>query len=95
MRRDGLQSNFTDGTRVLLNGDAAGTVKAYATVTTPAVFGAPVLKNGQLTITWTGTGVLQESSDLQHWTDVPGQPTSPYTAPVGTAPGGKYYSIRQ
>ena len=30
-----FQSNFTDGNRVLLNSDTAGTVKAYATVTSP------------------------------------------------------------
>jgi hypothetical protein len=73
-------------------------VKAYSTytpVSTPPVFGAPTVSGGQLTITWTGTGVLQESSDLKNWTDVSGQPTSPYTTPVTTGAGGKYYSIRQ
>jgi hypothetical protein len=90
-----FQSNFTDGARVLLNSDTAGTVKAFATLSTPAVFGPPTLSGGQLTITWTGTGVLQESSDLKNWTDVPGQPNGSYTVPVGTAAGGKFYRIKQ
>jgi len=51
---------------------------------------------GQVTITWSGSGVLQETADLQSsgtvWTDVAGNPTSPYTfTPTGEK---KFYRLR-
>jgi len=38
---------------------------------------------GQVTITWVGDGILQETTDLENggttdWSDVDGNPTSPY-----------------
>jgi hypothetical protein len=52
---------------------------------------------GQVTISWTGGGVLQEATQLTNgatvWTDVPGNPSSPYTfTPTGQM---KFYSLRQ
>jgi hypothetical protein len=49
-------------------------------------FSAPTLTGGQVTITWTGAGKLQQAADLKSWTDVAGNPTSPYTVPVTSAP---------
>jgi hypothetical protein len=36
----------------------------------------PVLSGGQLTISWSGPGTLQESTDLENWTDVIGNPSN-------------------
>jgi hypothetical protein len=52
---------------------------------------------GQVTISWTGGGVLQEATQLINggtvWTDVAGNPSSPYTfTPTGQI---KFYSLRQ
>ena len=49
-------------------------------------FNAPTLSGGQVTITWTGSGKLQQAADLTGWTDVAGNPASPYTVPVASAP---------
>lgn len=43
--------------------------------------GLPVVANGNVSITWGGAGKLQQSDDLQTWTDVPGNPASPYVTP--------------
>ena len=57
-----------------------------------ARFNAPVLAGGQVVISWTGTGVLEESSDLTTWTAVAGNPASPYQA---ATPGTrKFYRIQ-
>jgi hypothetical protein len=50
-------------------------------------FNAPTLAAGKVTITWTGTGTLQESTDLKVWTAVAGNPASGYsiTPTAGTA----------
>ena len=88
------QGNFANADRVLLNSDGAGLVKAYTTITVPTQFDPPTLSSGQVTIRWTGTGVLQESTNLSTWTDVPGQPASPYNVTVGTSPGAKFYRVR-
>jgi hypothetical protein len=53
---------------------------------------------GQVTISWSGGGVLQEATQLLDggatvWSDVPGNPSSPYTfTPTGEK---KFYSLRQ
>ena len=46
---------------------------------------------GNLTVTWTGCGLLQESSDLTNWTDLPGV-SSPYTTPATAA--RKYFRVQ-
>lgn len=53
---------------------------------TPPVFAAPTLSNGNLTVTWTGGGTLQEASSVSGpWADVPGNPSGTYTAPATAA----------
>lgn len=88
-----FQGNFTNADRLLIN--AAGTVKAFTTISAPLAFTGATLNNGQLTITWSGTGTLEESGNLANWTTVPGNPSGTYTTPVGTTPGGKYYRLKQ
>lgn len=70
-------------------------LSAYAPVP-PAKFATPTYNptTGQLTITWTGTGVIEQSADLKTWAPVTGNPTSPYTVNVGGA-SHLFYRIRQ
>lgn len=68
-------------------------LKAYRIVNEPPVFGNPTLAGGNVTITWTGGGTLQESVDLQSWTNVAGSPTSPYQAPVSAAAPAKFFRL--
>ena len=51
------------------------------------------VSGGSITIQWSGVGVLQQSSDLVDWTDLPAA-TSPYTAQVSASPK-KFYRVRQ
>jgi len=60
----------------------------------PPKFNNPVLSGGQVTITWTGTGTLLESTNLVNWTLVPGNPTSPYVASASSA-ARKFYRLQQ
>jgi hypothetical protein len=59
---------------------------------------APVLSftiaGNQLTLSWLGNGILQETTGLSSpsWTDVPGGASSPVTVTIGT--GSKYFSLR-
>ncbi len=59
-----------------------------------AKFGSIQLTGGNVQITWTGAGTLQESSDLKAWSDVAGTPTSPYSVAPGTG-GPKFYRLAQ
>jgi hypothetical protein len=68
-------------------------LSAYLPLPAPQ-FNAPVLSGGQLTISWTGTGTLLESSDLMTWTPVPGNPSSPYTVNVSSSPLKFYRLVR-
>jgi hypothetical protein len=45
-----------------------------------------------LQISWTGCGVLQWTSHLVEWADVPGAPTSPY--PAGAPVDTRFYRLR-
>ena len=45
-----------------------------------------------LQISWTGCGVLQWTSNLLHWADVPGVLASPYD--VGSAVDTRFYRLR-
>jgi hypothetical protein len=70
---------------------AGSFLSAYAPVTAPR-FNTVVRNGGQLTISWTGTGTLQESSNLATWTPVAGNPASGYT--VTPAPGStRFYRL--
>ena len=57
-------------------------------------FGPVTLTAGQVTISWTGSGTLQESIDLKTWTNVPSAPGSPYSASVSAA-AVKFYRLTQ
>ena len=59
----------------------------------------PVLKNGQLTISWTGTRTLLQSTNvalpMSQWTAVPGNPTSPYQVTPAAAGPRWFYRLKQ
>jgi len=67
--------------------------------TAPPNFNPPVLKNGQLTISWTGTGTLLQSTNVTlpmgQWATVPGNPTSPYQVTPATAGARLFYRLKQ
>jgi hypothetical protein len=90
------------GVRSLVGGEQDGSVPAFRTRTvaepeipvgTEAEFEQPTLADGQVTLTWTGTGTLQESSDLTNWSDVSPQPTG-NTLTVTPEAGAKAYRIQ-
>jgi hypothetical protein len=58
-------------------------LKAYAQVP-PPVFNTPTYNpgTGQLTVSWSGVGTLQQSANLVSWTPVPGNPPSPYVVNI-------------
>jgi hypothetical protein len=89
--------NPTTGVRVLINDpNSTNAIRAYLSASNPArpQFARPSLQNGQLTITWTGGGILQESTDLHTWTVVPGSSASTYSVSIGTA-SSKFYRVMQ
>ena len=52
----------------------------------PPVLALPTLSGGNLTVTWTGGGKLQEADDVAGpWTDVPGNPAGTYVTPATAA----------
>jgi hypothetical protein len=65
-----------------------GSAAVSAPKLNPAVF-----KNGQVTISWTGTAALFESTDLKSWTAVAGNPASPFV--VTPSGGAKFYRLQQ
>lgn len=58
-----------------------------------ARFNPPTITGGQVIISWTGSGVLQESNDLSTWTTVGGNPASPYA--TAAADAKKFYRLTQ
>jgi len=86
-----------DGTRSLINqGSDANAILAFrarTAVVPPAVFNPPVLSGNSVTLSWTGSGVLEEASTLSGpWTAAPSQ-SNPQAVPVGD--GLKVYRIFQ
>ena len=67
-------------------------LSAYASLPAP-VFGQPVVSSGNITITWSGLGKLQESTDTKTWSDVAGNPASGYTTPATSSK--KFYRLVQ
>ncbi|HEY3861723.1 MAG TPA: LamG-like jellyroll fold domain-containing protein [Verrucomicrobiae bacterium] len=67
-------------------------LSAYAPVAQPK-FNAPALAGGILTLNWSGPGTIQQSADLIHWTNVPGNP-SPLVVNVSSATA-TFYRIVQ
>src|SRR5437773_1813613 len=85
-----------DGTRILLNDtsnpDSLRTFRARTFVQQP-VFNAPALAGGLVTISWTGSGTLQETTSLGgSWSTSPSQ-DNPQTVPATS--GNKFYRIEQ
>jgi hypothetical protein len=82
-----------DGSRALVNGTQTGSLKSFRTRTVPepeipvggdATFAPPTITDGQVNLSWEGTGTLQESIDLINWTDSANQANPQTVAPVGT-----------
>ncbi len=90
------------GARVLINDPANAAVGLTAFRTAPAVqepseatFNAPTISGGQVTLTWTGAGTLQESANLTDWSDVSPQPgAQSYTVTPDGASPVKFYRIQ-
>lgn len=57
-------------------------------------FDPPVLNGSTLTITWTGSGTLQEATVLSQWTDVTPQPAGNSHSVDVTAAVAKFYRLR-
>jgi hypothetical protein len=69
-------------------------VRITAGASVQPVFGAPTLQGGQVELTWTGTGQLQESTTLapNSWSPVPGNPASGFRVDPSVAPA-KFYRL--
>jgi hypothetical protein len=82
-----------------LGGPSSTTIPVYVATAGAPQFNPPVLSNGQLTISWTGTGTLLQSTNvalpLSQWTPVPGSPVSPYTVTPATAGPRIFYRLQQ
>jgi len=83
-----------DGTKVLINDTANGGFKSYRTGVAPnkpISFSLAVqTTGGEISITWTEPGaVLQQSTDLKTWADVPNA-TSPHRPTVAGTPASFY-----
>jgi hypothetical protein len=79
-----LFSVKADGSKVLLNDVANGGLRAYRAGTLPAPFSLSIqIVAGQRRVSWSEAGVvLQESTNLTTWTDLPAA-TSPYNSVPG------------
>ena len=89
-------SILPDGTKVLINDtsnpNALRTFRARTSVGAP-VFASPALVGGQMRISWSGSGTLQEAPSLTGpWTTAPSQANPQNVTPSGTM---KFYRIRQ
>jgi hypothetical protein len=61
----------------------------------PIRFNPAVYSGGKLTLSWTGTATLLESTDLKTWTPVPGSPASPYQVTPSPSVPQKFYRLAQ
>ena len=86
-----------------LGGPSGRGIPVYvATTVTPTApeFNEPTYSNGQLTITWTGTGTLLESTNvtlpMSQWILVPGSPSGSYTVNPSTNGAPRlFYRLQQ
>lgn len=86
-----------DGTRILLNDDsnpnALRTFRARNETTTPPRFQPPIVSASGITLSWTGTGTLEEATSVQGpWSAAPSQ-ANPQTVPATGAI--KVFRVRQ
>jgi hypothetical protein len=58
------------------------------------VFNTPHYSGGQFTVSWTGLGILQQSTDLVNWSNVPGNP-NPLVVTVNPSVLKTFYRIVQ
>jgi hypothetical protein len=81
-----------DGSRALVNGTQTGSISAFRTRTVPepeipvggeATFDPPTISDGQVTLSWEGSGTLQETTDLINWTDSTNQANPQTVTPEG------------
>ncbi len=85
-----------DGTRILLNDTTnPDALLAFRSRTAPSVskFNAPVLASGNLTLSWTGSGRLEEAVSLSGPWTTSGNQGNPQTIPASGAM--KFYRISQ
>jgi hypothetical protein len=91
-----LDQNYTVAVSGIRDACAGNTLAANATVLLNPVVPLESLRLAPspagLQVSWTGCGVLQWTSNLVQWADVPGAPASPYPedAPVDT----RFYRLR-
>jgi hypothetical protein len=91
-----------DGSRALVGGEQTGSIPAFRTRTVPepeipseAQFDPPTIAGGQVTLTWTGTGTLEESSNLTDWSAVTPAPTgNTFTVTPDGANPNKFYRLQ-
>ena len=69
-------------------------IRVTAGAAVQPVFNAPTIQGGQVELTWTGTGQLQESTTLApaSWSPVPGNPASGFRVDPNAAPT-KFYRL--
>jgi hypothetical protein len=92
---DNVAANFNaDGFKLF---DAAIDWAQNIAVAVQPRFNAPTISAGNVTISWTGTGTLQEATNLtgnpSDWTNVTGNPPSPFSVPISSA-ARKFYRVR-
>lgn len=57
------------------------------------VLDTPTVSGGNVTIKWTGAGTLQQSTDLKAWSNVAGNPPSPYQVALPAGAGQTFYRV--
>lgn len=87
-------SVLADGTRILVNDTAnPNALLAFRAISLPPRLVIPTLAGGEVTLAWTGAGVLQESGSISGpWIPAPNQANPQSVAPSSPA---KFYRILQ
>jgi hypothetical protein len=85
-----------DGTRILIN-DSSNTnallaFRARTAATPPLAMNPPTLSNGQISISWTGSGTLQEATSVSGPWQASSSQANPQTVP--TTSGSKFYRVK-
>jgi hypothetical protein len=87
-------SILPDGTKVLINDTSSpDALRTYQAVVVTPKLATPILANGTVTLAWTGTGVLQESTSVKG----PFAPSANQANPQTVTPSGalRYYRVVQ